>query len=66
MQSAFNCVSWCCCRIEGSPISTGMTASVSYTRVYGASWVEDWGVHLYAYSTSSNSSGHLPLICNNK
>jgi len=61
MQSAFICVSWCYCRIEGSPISTGMTASVPYTRVYGASWVEDWGVHLYAHSTSTNSSDHLPL-----
>jgi len=43
MQSAFHCVSWCSCRIEGSPTSTGMTTSVPYTIVYGASWVKDWG-----------------------
>jgi len=43
MQSVFNCVSWCCCRIKGSPTSTGMTALIPYTSVYCVSRVEDWG-----------------------
>jgi len=50
------------CRLKvGTLTSTGIIASVSYVRLYGVSWVEDWGVHLYAQSTSSNSSGHLPF-----
>jgi len=47
--------------MEGSPISTGIIASMLYTRLYGVSLVEDWGVHLYAHNTSMSSSGHFPF-----
>ena len=52
-------------RIVGMPISTRIIALVSYVRLYGVSWVEDCGVHMYAHSTSNNSSGHLPLATPN-
>ena len=66
IHSSFNYESCCSCRMDGFPISTSIMASVPYTRLHGVSWVDDWGVHLYAHSTSNSSSSHLPFAASNR
>jgi len=50
-----------CILKEGSQISTSIIASILYTKLKGDSLVADYGVHLYAYNISNNSSSHFPF-----
>nr|GEX46889.1 hypothetical protein [Tanacetum cinerariifolium] len=51
-------------RLAGMPISTGITASVPYTRLNGVSLFLVFGIFLWTYSTFSSSSTHpAPSWC---
>lgn len=51
--------SYCWRHKNNSLISTGIIASVSYTKLKRVSLVVGWGVHRYAYNTSNNSLSTL-------
>lgn len=61
MASLFKLSVVCWNLVLGSPTSTGIKASASYTREKGVSPVLDFEVVRYAHSTSGNISLHFPL-----